>query len=77
VVKAIESAGTVDPDKVRAALTKLNFQSLYGTVAFGKNGQITLPQTVIQIQDEKVVPVYGKDGFIKQPKYPMPAWDSR
>jgi branched-chain amino acid transport system substrate-binding protein len=77
VVKAIESAGTVEPEKVRDALTKLNFQSLYGTVAFGKNGQITLPQTVIQIQDEKVVPVYGKDGFIKQPKYPMPAWDSR
>ncbi|HET7804632.1 MAG TPA: amino acid ABC transporter substrate-binding protein [Pseudolabrys sp.] len=77
LAQAIENAGTVDPEKVRDALAKLNFQSLYGTVAFGKNGQITLPQTVIQIQDEKVVPVYGKDGFIKPPKYPMPAWNSR
>jgi branched-chain amino acid transport system substrate-binding protein len=76
VVEAIEAAGTVEPQKVRDALAKLNFQSLYGTIAFGENGQITLPQTVIQIQDEKVVPVYGKDGFIKQPKYPMPAWNS-
>jgi len=77
VVKAIESSGTVDPQKVRDTLAKLNFQSLYGTIAFGKNGQITLPQTVIQIQDEEVVAVYGKEGFIKQQKFPMPAWNSR
>jgi branched-chain amino acid transport system substrate-binding protein len=77
VVKAIESAGSVNPQKVRDALAKLNFESLYGTIAFGKNGQISLPQTVIQIQDEKVVPVYGKDGIINQPKYPMPAWNAR
>jgi branched-chain amino acid transport system substrate-binding protein len=36
-----------------------------------------LPQTVIQIQGDEVVPVYGKQGFIKQPKYPMPAWNER
>jgi branched-chain amino acid transport system substrate-binding protein len=75
--QAIENAGTVDAQKVRDALAKLSFQSLYGTIAFGKNGQITLPQTVIQIQDEKVVAIYGKEGFIEQPKYPMPAWGSR
>lgn len=77
VVEAIETAGSTDRQKVRDGLAKLNFQSLYGTIAFGKNGQITLPQTVIQIQDENVVPVYGKEGFIKQPKYPMPVWNSR
>jgi branched-chain amino acid transport system substrate-binding protein len=77
IVKAIESAGTIEPQKVRDALAKVNFQSLYGTIAFGKNGQITLPQTVIQIQDGNVVAVYGQEGFIKQPKYPMPAWNSR
>lgn len=75
--QAIENAGTVDPQKVRDALAELNFQSLYGTIAFGKNGQITMPQTVIQVQEGKVVPVYGEKGFINQPKYPMPAWNSR
>jgi branched-chain amino acid transport system substrate-binding protein len=75
--QAIENAASVDPQKVRDALAKLNFQSLYGKIAFGKNGQITLPQTVIQIEDEKVVPVYGDEGFINQPKYPMPPWNSR
>jgi branched-chain amino acid transport system substrate-binding protein len=77
VVKAIESANSVDPQKVRDALAKVNFESLYGKIAFGKNGQIDLPQTVIQIQDENVVAVYGSKGIIKQPKYPMPAWNSR
>ena len=75
--QAIEDAGSTDPQKVRDALAKLNFESLYGTIAFAENGQIHLPQTVIQIQGDEVVPIYGKDGFIKQPKYPMPAWNAR
>jgi len=24
-----------------------------------------------------VVPVYGQNGFVHQPLYPMPAWDKR
>jgi branched-chain amino acid transport system substrate-binding protein len=76
IVKAIESAGSVEPHKVRDALAKLNFESLYGTIAFGENGQITLPQTVVQIQSGNVVPIYGSK-FLQQPKYPMPSWSSR
>jgi branched-chain amino acid transport system substrate-binding protein len=77
IAQAIENAGSTDPQKVRDALSQLNFESLYGTVAFGPNGQINLPQTVIQIQGDQVVPVYGKNGFIQRPKYPMPAWNAR
>jgi branched-chain amino acid transport system substrate-binding protein len=75
--EAIEKAGSTDPQKVRDAIAKLNFESLYGTISFGQNGQIDLPQTVIQIQNDQVVPVYGQKGFIQQPKYPMPAWNAR
>jgi len=77
LVQAIESAGSVDPQKVRDALAKLNFQSLYGTIAFAANGQIDLPQVVIQVQGDKLVAVYGGNGFIAKPKYPMPAWSAR
>lgn len=77
IAQAIENAGSADPQKVRDELAKLNFESLYGTIAFSENGQINLPQTVIQIQGDQVVPVYGKTGFIQQPKYPMPAWNAR
>jgi branched-chain amino acid transport system substrate-binding protein len=75
--QAIENAGGTDKAKVRDALAKLSLDSLYGKVAFAENGQIDLPQTVIQVQDGKVTAVYGAKGFIERPKYPMPAWDKR
>jgi branched-chain amino acid transport system substrate-binding protein len=75
--KAIEAAGSTDPQKVRDAVAKLNFDSLYGPIKFDEKGQISLPQTVIQVQDGKVVPIYGGKGFIEKPRYPMPAWDKR
>lgn len=77
LAQAIENAGSTEPQKVRDALAKLNLESLYGTIAFSSKGQIDLPQIVIQIQGDKVVPIYGKAGFINQPKFPMPAWNAR
>lgn len=77
VVKAIEAAGSVDPKKVRDALANVNFESLYGQIAFGKTGQISLPQTMIQVQKGNVVPIYGPKSFIGKLDYPMPGWDKR
>ncbi len=76
-VKAIEAAGSVEPQKVRDAIAKVGFDSLYGHIAFDSVGQISLPQTVIQVQDGKVVPIYGQNGFIDKPKYPIVAWNKR
>ncbi len=75
-VKAIEAAGSLDPAKVRDALAKVDFNSLYGHVKFAANGQISMPQTVIQIQDGQVVPIYS-DKFLNKPRYPLPAWNKR
>ncbi|MBN9245055.1 MAG: amino acid ABC transporter substrate-binding protein [Mesorhizobium sp.] len=77
LAQAVEAAGTLDPKAVRDAIAKLSFDSLYGKIAFAENGQIDLPQTVIQVQDGKVAAVYGAKGFIEKPKYPMPAWNAR
>ena len=77
LAKAMEDAGTIDPGKVRDALSKVDFDSLYGRIAFNENGQIDLPQTVIQVQDGELVAIHGVKGKIAQPKYPMPAWDAR
>ena len=77
LVHAIEDANSLEPQKVRDALAKVKFDSLYGTVAFGANGQISLPQVVIQVQQGKVVEVYNAKGFAQQPRYPMPAWNAR
>ena len=74
--KAIAAAGSLDPKKVRDELAKVDFHSLYGHIKFQSNGQISLPQTVIQIQDQKVVEIFAED-FIGKPRYPIPAWSKR
>lgn len=74
--KAIIAAGTLDPQKVRDAIARSDFESLYGHIHFGENGQISLPQTVIQIQDGKLVPIFT-DHLVNKPIYPVPAWDKR
>lgn len=75
--KALEAAGTTDPKKVRDAIAKVDFDSLYGHIAFQPSGQIALPEVMIQVQKGQVVPVYGQHGLINKPLYPMPAWDKR
>jgi len=77
LAQALEDAGTTDPKAVRDAIAKLNFDSLYGKIAFAENGQIDLPQVVIQVQGDTLAAVYGAKGFIEKPKYPMPAWNAR
>ena len=74
--KAIAAAGTLDPKKVRDAIASVDFQSLYGHIKFQPNGQISLPQTVIQIQDGKVVPIFAED-FLAKPRYPIAPWSKR
>jgi branched-chain amino acid transport system substrate-binding protein len=74
--KAIETAGTLDPAKVRDAIARVDFRCIYGRVKFGDNGQIAMPQTVVQIQDGQVVPIFGDD-FLHQPRYPLPPWARR
>ncbi|ODU40041.1 MAG: amino acid ABC transporter substrate-binding protein [Comamonas sp. SCN 67-35] len=74
---ALEKAGSTDPQKVRDALAASDFESLYGPIKFGANGQIDLPQLVIQVQHGQVAEVYDAKGFVKQPQYPMTAWNAR
>ncbi len=75
-VHAIEAAGSLDPKKVRDALAKVNFESVYGPIRFAAAGQINLPQNVIQIQGGQIVPIYGTK-MIGHAAYPMPAWNKR
>ena len=77
LVNAIQAAGSIDPQKVRDALTKVSFDSLYGRVAFNDKGQISLPQIMVQIQNDKVVPIYGGKDFINKLQYPLEPWGRR
>jgi branched-chain amino acid transport system substrate-binding protein len=75
--QAITAAGSLEPKKVREALAKLDFDSLYGRIRFSEKGQIGLPETVIQIQNGNLVEVFGPQGFREKPMYPMPSWSER
>jgi branched-chain amino acid transport system substrate-binding protein len=75
-VKAIEKAGSLDPRTVRDAIGAIDFESLYAPIRYGDNGQIVLPQIVVQIQNGEVVPIFT-DHLINQPKYPIPPWNKR
>jgi branched-chain amino acid transport system substrate-binding protein len=77
LVYAIRAAGSTDPQKVRDALAKVSFDSLYGRVAFDDKGQISLPQIVIQIQNDKVVPIYAGKEFVNTLQYPLAPWSER
>lgn len=77
LVQAMENAGSTDPQKVRDALAKVRFDSLYGPIAFSERGQIDLPQVVIQVQGDALTEIYGAKGFVTQPRYPMPPWNAR
>jgi branched-chain amino acid transport system substrate-binding protein len=76
-VKAIEAANSVDPAKIRDAIARVDFDSLYGRIRFNAVGQISLPQTVVQVQKGKLVPVYGPKGAMEKALYPMPPWGKR
>ncbi|MDB5648550.1 MAG: leu/ile/val-binding protein precursor [Hyphomicrobiales bacterium] len=73
---AFEQAGSLDPKAVRDAIAKVEFDSVYAHIKYGPNGQIVLPQIVIQIQDGKVVPVYT-DRVLNKAYYPIPPWNRR
>jgi branched-chain amino acid transport system substrate-binding protein len=74
---AIEKAGSLDPKAVRDAIAAISFDSLYAApTKFGGNGQIVLPQIVIQVQSGALKTIFT-DKFIDKPLYPIPAWDKR
>ncbi len=76
--KAIQAAGSTDPDRVRDALQKLDLQTFYGKIKFDEKGRNVAGQMgVIQIQKKKRVVVWPADIAEIKPVYPAPAWDKR
>jgi branched-chain amino acid transport system substrate-binding protein len=74
---AIERAGSLDPAKVRDAIAATDLQTIYGKVAFMKNGQIKGASVVLQILDGEIHQVFPLLPGGKEAVYPIPAWDKR
>jgi branched-chain amino acid transport system substrate-binding protein len=72
---AIERAGTLDKEKVRAAIAATNLSTIYGRVQFSDNGQIKGTSVVLQILGGEIYQVYPHGA--KEPVYPFPDWKMR
>src|SRR5438128_2049623 len=76
--KAIENAGSLDPQKVRDALASLDVMTFFGQIKFDSRGINTFkPMVVEQIQNGTHYTVYPGDVANGSPKYPTPSWSSR
>jgi branched-chain amino acid transport system substrate-binding protein len=77
-VKAIETAGTLDPAKVRDTIATLNFTSFYGVIKFDSRGiNVDKPMAVEQWQNGRRVTVWPADVAETKALWPMPAWSTR
>jgi len=71
--RAIEKAGSLDPQKVRDAIAQTNIMTAYGPVRFNELGQnIAKGMTVVQIQNGKPVVVYPVEAAKAKFGYPLP-----
>ena len=75
---AIEKANSIDPQKVRDALARLNITTFYGVIRFDATGANTYkPMATIQIQRGQVVTVFPRAVANGQLVYPTPSFGSR
>jgi branched-chain amino acid transport system substrate-binding protein len=76
--RALETAGTMDPEKVRDTLAKLRVKTFFGEIRFDERGlNVYKPMFVEQIQNGKHVAVWPKDASNGTAKYPTPEWSAR
>lgn len=75
---AVEKAQSLDQDKVREAVSKLDIETLYGPIKFNEQGKnIAAVGGVMQIQNQQRVIVSPRPAPGVKLLYPTPAWDKR
>ena len=55
LARAVQEAGSVDNDKVRAALTRIRYEGVMGQVTFDDHQQAVLPMVLVEDTDGKPV----------------------
>ncbi len=76
--KAIRQVGSLDREKIREALFKLEDTNLFGTYKVDERGlQVGRKMNILQWRDGKKVVVWPKAIAGADPVYPAPAWRDR
>ena len=76
--KAIRQVGSLDRDRIRDALLKLEETNLFGTYRVDERGvQIGRKMAILQWREGKKIVVWPKAVAGGDPVYPMPSWRER
>jgi branched-chain amino acid transport system substrate-binding protein len=76
--EAVKRAGTLDSDKVRDQLLKLETRTFFGDYKVDGDGfQVAHKMVMFQWQDGKKVTVWPDDLANGKPRYPTPGWGQR
>ena len=78
LMEAVKRAGSLDRDKVRDAILKLDFNTVFGAFKVDPDGlQIAHKMVTIQWQDAKRVIVWPEELAPGKPRFPTPPWSQR
>jgi branched-chain amino acid transport system substrate-binding protein len=76
--EAVKRAGSLDTDKVREQLLKLDTKTLFGDYKVDADGfQVAHKMVMFQWQGEKKVTVWPDELAKGKPKFPTPPWNAR
>jgi branched-chain amino acid transport system substrate-binding protein len=76
--EAVKRAGSLDADKVREQLLKLEMKTAFGDYKVDKDGfQVAHKMVTFQWQNEKKVTVWPDELSNAKPKFPTPPWNQR
>jgi branched-chain amino acid transport system substrate-binding protein len=74
----VKRAGTLDADKVRDQLLKMEIKTAFGEYKVEPDGfQIAHKMVMLQWQDGKRIIVWPDDLANGKPRYPTPEWGKR
>jgi branched-chain amino acid transport system substrate-binding protein len=78
LVQAIKNAGSLDGEKVREAILKLDFNTVYGGFKVDQDGfQISHKMVTFQWQEGKKVIVWPGELAEGKARFPTPPWNQR
>jgi branched-chain amino acid transport system substrate-binding protein len=76
--EAVKRAGSLDADKVREQLLKLEMKTMFGDYKVDQDGfQVAHKMVTFQWQGEKKVTVWPDDLAKGKPRFPTPPWNQR
>ena len=78
VAKAVRVAGSLDSEKLRDVILKMNHNTVFGAFRVDRDGvQVAHKMLLFQWQDGKKVIVWPEDLAYSKPRFPTPPWSQR